>query len=51
VLLKSFLLVLPEDQLGTFQKSLRAQTHASDDSTLSGKRIFRHRRMAAVGGE
>ena len=51
VLLKSFLLVLPEDQLGTFQKSLRAQTHAPDDSTLSGKRIFRHRRMAAVGGE
>ncbi len=51
VLLKSFLLVLPEDQLDPFHKSSRTQTHDPDDSTPSSKRIFRPRRMAAVGGE
>jgi hypothetical protein len=51
VLLKSFLLVLPQDQLDTFQKSVRAQDHDTDDSTHSPKRLIRHRRMASVGGE
>ncbi len=51
VLLKSFLLVLPSDQLATFQKTVRAQTQASEPSTQSGDRAIRHRRMASVGGE
>lgn len=51
VLLKSFLLVLPPDQIGTFQKAVRTHTHASDNSTPSGERLIRHRRLAAVGGE
>jgi hypothetical protein len=53
VLLKSFLLVLPQDQLGTFQKSVRAQAQDTDTDhpAFSVKRLIRHRRMAAVGGE
>jgi hypothetical protein len=51
VLLKSFLLVLPQDQVGTFQKSVHSQTHSSSPSTTSGERLIWHRRMAAVGGE
>jgi hypothetical protein len=51
VMLKSFLLVLPQDQLATFQKSVLAQTQESADSTQSGRRLIRHRRMAVVGGQ
>ncbi len=51
VLLKSFLLVLPQDQLGTFQKSVHAQTHRHRITRRSGERLIRRRRMAAVGGE
>jgi hypothetical protein len=51
VMLKSFLLVLPQDQLATFQKSVLAQTQESADSAQSGRRLIRHRRMAVVGGQ
>ncbi len=51
VLLKSFLLVLPEDHLGTFQKTVRSQKHAPEPTPLSGERLIRARRMASVGGE
>jgi hypothetical protein len=51
VLLKSFLLVLPQDQLGTFEKSVCAQAHDADDPAHYAKRPIRHRRFAAVGGE
>jgi hypothetical protein len=51
VLLKSFLLVLPEDQLVTFQRSVRAQIQAAEPSQSSSDRLIRHRRMASVGGE
>jgi hypothetical protein len=51
VLLKSFLVVLPQDQLGPFQKSVRAKAQGSGPFTSSGERLIRHRRMAAVGGE
>jgi len=51
VMLKSFLLVLPHDQLATFQKSVLAQAQESGDSTPSGRRLIRHRRMAVVGGQ
>jgi hypothetical protein len=51
VLLKSFLLVLPSDQLATLQKTVRAHAQASEPSSHSGGRLIRHRRLAAVGGE
>jgi hypothetical protein len=51
VLLKSFLLALPEDQLGAFQKTVRSQMRASEPEALSGDRLVRARRMASVGGE
>ena len=51
VLLKSFLVVLPQDQLGPFQKSVRAKAQGSGPSSSAGERLIRHRRMAAVGGE
>jgi len=51
VLLKSFLLVLPEDQLGAFQKTVRSQMHAPEPSAFCGERLIRARRMASVGGE
>jgi hypothetical protein len=51
ILLKSFLLVLPQDQLGTFQKSVCVQASRTDDPAQPTKRLIRHRRMAAVGGE
>jgi hypothetical protein len=51
VLLKSFLLVLPEDQLGAFQKTVRSQMQVPEPSTFSDERLVRARRMASVGGE
>jgi hypothetical protein len=51
VLLKSFLVVLPQDQLGTFQKAVRAQASGGENSTASSDRPVRHRRMAPVGGQ
>jgi hypothetical protein len=51
VLLKSFLLVLPQVQLATFQKSVHPQKPGKDHPTGSGERLIRHRRMAAVGGQ
>jgi hypothetical protein len=38
VVLKSFLVVLPNDQLGMFQKSITAQLLASHEATPSGRR-------------
>src|ERR1700688_2871387 len=40
VLLKSFLLVLPLDQLSTFQKSVQQQTHGPEPSTRPGERLL-----------
>ena len=51
VLLKSFLVVLPDDQLATFEKAVRSQTQAAEPLSHTGERLIRHRRMAAVGGE
>jgi hypothetical protein len=54
VLLKSFVRVLPEDQLGAFQKTVRAQMRASDSSNAAGSprdHLVRAGRMASVGGE
>src|ERR1700688_1026615 len=44
VLLKSFLLVLPEDQLGAFQKTVRAQMQAPEQEVPP---LLRRRRMAS----
>ncbi len=49
VLLKSFLLVLPSDQLATFQKTVRAHTQSTEPPVCSS--LIRHRRTAGVGGE
>jgi hypothetical protein len=51
VLLKSFLLVLPEDQLGAFQRTVRSQMRAPDPSICHGEHLIRARRMASVGRE
>ena len=51
VLLKSFLLVLPDDQLGALQKTVRAQMRVSDPSISHGDPLIRARRMASVGGQ
>lgn len=51
VLLKSFLHVLPEDQLGAFQKTVRTQMHPSNAKATAGHGFVRHRRMAEIAGE
>ena len=50
VLLKSFLVVLPEDQLGALQKSVNAYIRDSEDSS-AGRRLARRRRMVPIEGE
>lgn len=49
VLLKSFLLVLPEDQLGCFQKTVRTQMQAPEPEIASRDHL--RRRMASIGGQ
>jgi hypothetical protein len=51
VLLKSFLLVLPDDQMGAFQKTVRSQIRATDPSMAQSDPLIRARRMASVGGQ
>jgi hypothetical protein len=51
VLLKSFLLVLPEDQLGVFQQTVRSQMNVSEPGGFPDERPVRARRMASVGGQ
>lgn len=50
VLLKSFLIVLPDDELGAFQKTVDSQMRASPDSS-GPARFARHRRMVPIEGE
>ena len=47
VLLKSFLLVLPEEQMPSFQSGLKLSSTGSAEPALA----FRHRRFAAVPGK
>jgi hypothetical protein len=50
VLLKSFLVVLPDEELGAFQKTVDSQMRDSRDH--SGPAPFaRHRRMVPIEGE
>jgi len=54
VLLKSFVRLLPEDQMPAFQKNVRARMRASDSSAphgTHGDHFGRARRMASVAGE
>ena len=49
VVLKSFLIVLPESQLGAFENTVRQQ---SEEAELpSRQRLIRHGRMTAIAGE
>jgi hypothetical protein len=51
VLLKSFFVVLQNDQVAAFQRAVRAQTQASEPTRSLQDRLMRPRRMASVGGE
>ena len=51
VLLKSFLVVLPEDQTATFQKTVRSQMLVPKPTELTNEGLIRARRMASVEGK
>lgn len=51
VLLKSFLLVLPADQLGAFQETILEQSQAPSANTQARQSVIRHRRMAPIAGQ
>ena len=51
VLLKSFLLVLPADQLGAFQQTIAEQSMVASAQAPSRQRVIRHRRMAPIAGQ
>ncbi len=52
VLLKSFLMALPDDQLELFQATVCNQMGFSRPKKLTlSQRLIRHRRMAPIGGE
>ncbi len=50
VLLKSFLLVLPEEELAAFQRTVDSQMH-DFQNTSSPSRFARHRRMVPIEGK
>ena len=51
ILLKSFLVALPEDQLNTFQKDFCKRLGIATSFAISNRRHLRHRRMALIAGE
>ncbi len=51
VVFKSFLIALPESQLGAFQNTVRQQSQPQEAGVLSRQRVIRHRRMTAIAGE
>jgi hypothetical protein len=51
VVFKSFLIALPEGQLGAFQSAVRQQSELQDADVSSRQRMIRHRRMTAIAGE
>lgn len=51
VLLKSFLVALPDNQLAGFQASVRTQMRLSSLPTVSPKSAVRHRRITAIAGQ
>ena len=51
VVFKSFLIALPEGQLGAFQDTVRQQSQLQETGEASSQRVTRHRRMTAIAGE
>jgi hypothetical protein len=51
VVLKSFLIALPENQLSAFQNTVRRQSELSEPCAPSTQGVIRHRRMTAIAGE
>ncbi len=51
VLLRSFLLVLPEDQLPVFERSVTRQMRAAGSESPARQLVIRHRRMPQFAGE
>jgi hypothetical protein len=51
VLLKSFLLVLPADQLGAFQQTILDQAKTVPAQPPASQPVIRHRRMSAIAGQ
>jgi hypothetical protein len=51
VLLKSFLMALPEDQLGAFQSTVREQSESRETEASARQFVFRHRRMTQIAGQ
>jgi hypothetical protein len=51
VVFKSFLIALPENQLGAFQNTIRRQSQPLEAGAPSAKGVIRHRRMTAIAGE
>jgi hypothetical protein len=51
VLFKSFMIVLPADQLAAFRKSVCDQSESDKAEALARQRLQRHRRMTAIAGQ
>ncbi len=51
VVFKSFLIALPESQLGAFENTVRQQSHLEEAGGPSRQRVIRHRRMTVIAGE
>ena len=51
VLLKSFLVALPDDQLEAFQNTFRTQMGGRRNTESKQRRLIPHRRMAQIAGE
>jgi hypothetical protein len=51
VLLKSFLLALPDDQLEAFKNTVRTQMGGRRATESTQRRLIPHRRMAQIAGE
>ncbi len=51
ILLKSFLIALPEDQLGAFENTVREQSVSQEAEVPHRQVVNRHRRMTAIAGE
>jgi hypothetical protein len=51
VVLKSFLIALPENQLGTFQDSVREQSEPQESGVASRQGLIHHRRTTTIAGE
>jgi hypothetical protein len=51
VLFKSFLIALPEEQLNSFQDSVREQTQPHEVEVPIRQTVIRHGRMAPIAGE